>query len=367
MSTRRQFIQTSATLVAGSAALGACSADDGQASYADAVRTTWRHSTGEIAGPRALQRDLVRYATLAASSHNTQCWKFRLDDRLISILPDLSRRLPAVDPDDHHLFASLGCAAENLIHAAHAHGLMGEVRFDPAGEVVEVSLERTKPVTSPLFQAIPSRQSSRSTYDGRQLSSGDLKLLQEVAIGNGVNMLMLTGKGDIEKVLEYVVQGNTLQIENRAFVEELKGWIRFSDDEALRTRDGLFTRSTGNPVIPRWIGSPLFNLFFTPRKENDKYMKQVRSSAGIAVFVSDANDKARWVEAGRCYERFALQATALGVRTAFLNQPVEVSELRPQFGSYLGIGSRRPDLVVRFGYGPEMPRSLRRPVDTVMV
>jgi hypothetical protein len=27
------------------------------------------------------------------------------------ILPDLSRRCPAVDPDDHHLFVSLGCAA----------------------------------------------------------------------------------------------------------------------------------------------------------------------------------------------------------------------------------------------------------------
>ncbi|MCY7390333.1 MAG: Tat pathway signal protein, partial [Leptolyngbyaceae cyanobacterium CAN_BIN12] len=44
-------------------------------------------------------RELVRYATLAPSSHNTQCWKFRLDDRSISILPDLSRRCPVVDPD----------------------------------------------------------------------------------------------------------------------------------------------------------------------------------------------------------------------------------------------------------------------------
>jgi len=73
------------------------------------------------------------------------------------------------------------------------------------------------------------------------------------------------------------------------------------------------------------------------------------------------------VEVGRCYERFALQATALGVRSAMLNQPVEVSVLRPQLATVLGLGAQRPDLVVRFGRGPSLPRSLRRPVATVLV
>jgi hypothetical protein len=61
---------------------------------------------------------------------------------------------------------------------------------------------------------------------------------------------------------------------------------------------------------------------------------------------------------GRCYERFALQSAALGIRNAMLNQPVEVSTLRPQFAAFLGVGKRRPDLVVRFGRGPKLPSSL---------
>jgi hypothetical protein len=60
-------------------------------------------------------KELVRYATLAASSHNTQPWRFRVRPASITILPDYSRRCPAVDPDDSHLFKSLGCAAENLV------------------------------------------------------------------------------------------------------------------------------------------------------------------------------------------------------------------------------------------------------------
>jgi nitroreductase len=79
-------------------------------------------------------RELVRYATLAPSSHNTQCWKFRLEDRAISILLDLSRRCSVVDPDDHHLYVSLGCAAENLLQAAKAQGLSGQITFDDSGD-----------------------------------------------------------------------------------------------------------------------------------------------------------------------------------------------------------------------------------------
>jgi hypothetical protein len=107
-------------------------------------------------------------------------------------------------------------------------------------------------------------------------------------------------------------------------------------------------------------------MFFTPKSENDKYARHVRSSAGIAIFVSEVNDKAHWVEAGRCYERFALLSTVLGIRNAMLNQPVEVSALRPQFADYLGVESCRPDLIVRFGRGPRMPQSLRRTVQAVL-
>jgi hypothetical protein len=115
------------------------------------------------------------------------------------------------------------------------------------------------------------------------------------------------------------------------------------------------------------LGNLLFDLFFTPKSENDKYAKHVRSSAGIAIFVADDASPAQWVEVGRSYERFALQSAALGIRNAFLNQPVEVPALRPQFAGFLGFGNRRPDLVVRFGRGPKLPPSLRRPVQAVLV
>ena len=364
MITRRQFVLSA---VGSNAMLGLNGCSRGTAQYEEAVRTTWRHTDDAPVGDAALMRELVRYATLAASSHNTQCWKFRISNRAISILPDLSRRLAAVDPDDHHLYVSLGCAAENLLQAARANGFHGDARFNPSSnDALQITLEPTKAIASPLFDAIPKRQCTRAKFDGKRLSNGELALLEQAGTGNGVRVILLTEKNAMEKVLEYVVQGNTAQMNDPAFVSELKTWIRFSDAEALRHADGLFTKSSGNPVVPRWLGSPLFNLFFTPKNENEKYAEHVRSSAGIAIFVSEKSNKQNWLETGRCYERFALQATALNIRNAFLNQPVEVSALRAQFANYLGIGEQRPDLVVRFGRGPEMPRSLRRPIDSVM-
>ena len=110
----------------------------------------------------------------------------------------------------------------------------------------------------------------------------------------------------MEQVLDFVVAANTAQMNDCAFVAELKSWIRFGAEEAARTGDGLFAGATGNPALPRWLGSRMMELFFTPKSENECYARQVRSSAGIALFVSEASDRRHWVEAGRCYERFAL-------------------------------------------------------------
>lgn len=335
--------------------------------YQEAVNSIWRHSAGSFAERGAVLKDIVRYATLAPSGHNTQCWRFRIGDQAIHILPDLSRRTPVVDPDDHHLYVSLGCATENLIQAAAAHGFSAHPEVDAASGATTVALERAKAYESPLFEAIPYRQCTRNDFDGNPLSDEELRTLEAAGTGNGVRVLLLTEREAMEKVLEYVVQGNTMQVNDPAFVRELEHWIRFSDGEAMRTGDGLSARTVGSPPAPRWLGRFLFRAFFRAKPENDKQAHHIRSSAGIAVFVSEGDDTAHWAEAGRCYERFALQATAMGIRNAFINQPVEVPSLRADFASAFGLGDWRPDLVVRFGRGQAMLRSLRRPLEAVLL
>lgn len=312
-------------------------------------------------------RDLLRYATLAANGHNTQPWRFRLGERQIDILPDFARRTPVVDPDDHHLFVSLGCAAENFSLASAARGRPGRVRFDPsaAGSIV-FDFENGAMRPSTLFDAIPKRQSTRADYDGRAVDPTDLDRLASAASVPGVDLVLLTDCTQIDRLRDLVVTGNSAQMADAAFVRELKSWLRFNPRQALRTGDGLYSVASGNPALPDWLGQPAFDWLSTAASQNDVYSRQIRSSAGIAIFVGAGESPANWVAVGQACQRFALQATALGLKHAFINQPVEVASLRPDLAALVGLKGRRPDIVMRFGYGPTLPWSSRRPTAAVI-
>nr|WP_027058723.1 nitroreductase family protein [Mesorhizobium loti] len=312
--------------------------------------------------------DLIRYATLAANSHNTQPWQFKISDVGIEILPDMARQIAVVDPDNHHLFASLGCAAENLAIAGSARGKPGELSFSPANDgAVMFAFGGGTPVEPALFDAIPKRQSTRGDYDGKAVGSGDLQTLSAAATLSGVDLVLITDRPGIDRVRDLVVAGNNAQVADAAFVRELKTWLRFSPRQAMVTGDGLFSVSSGNPALPEWLGRVMFDLVFKAKAENEKYARQLASSAGVAVFVAQKEDREHWVLAGRACQRFALQATALGLKHAFINQPVEVAGLRPELATLVGLPGRRPDLVMRFGYGAALPFSARRPAESVIL
>lgn len=329
----------------------------GSASDYDAVTTATRANLPEMLE----MRDLIRYATLAPNGHNAQPWLFRIGENRIDILPDFTRRTPVVDPDDHHLFVSLGCAAENLALASAARGRPGTTVFDPASDgSIAFDFAAGRPVTTPLFDAIPRRQSTRAEFDGRPVSTADLQTLASATVMPGVDCILLTDRPQIDRVRDLVVSGNSTQMADPAFMRELRSWLRFNPRQAAEAGDGLYSVASGNPMLPSWIGLSAFDWLVTAKSENDKYAAQLRSSSGVAVFVAAKEDREHWVLVGRACQRFALQATALGLRHAFVNQPVEVPSLRPDLAALVGMPGRRPDIVMRFGYGPDLPFSARR-------
>jgi len=316
----------------------------------------------------ASDRDLILYATLAANGHNTQAWLFQADARGIDILPDFTRRTPVVDPDDHHLFASLGCAVENLALAAYAAGRGGGTLVDPAGDgAVPHEFGTSTGDGAALFDAIPLRQSTRSDYNGSPVSPADLRLLEAAAAMPGIDLVLITERLQIDQLRDLVIAGNTAQMADPAFVTELMHWLRFNPAAAMKTGDGLYSVASGNPALPDWLGPRIFDMVFTAQAENEKYARQINTSLGIVVFVAAQDNPEHWVQAGRACQRFSLQATALGLKTAYINQPVEVPGLRADLAALVGLPGRRPDIVMRFGRAAAMPMSARRPAEAVMV
>lgn len=313
-------------------------------------------------------RELIRLGSLAASSHNTQPWKFIVGDQTIRITPDFSRRCPVVDPDDAHLFKSLGCAAENIVHAAAAQGLRADVGRDEHLHALVIHLTPdSSRVETALARAIPSRQCTKSPYESSPLAPEQLAELARAGASDGVRVIFLTEQDQKSMVTEFVNRGNQAQLSDPDFRNELISWIRPNDRESLARGDGLSGRTTGQPSVPTWLARWLLPVVVRPKGQMKTDAANISASAGIAVFVTEDDGVAAWVEAGRCYERLALQATALHVRNAFINQPIEAASIRPEFERWLGLEDEHAQLMVRFGTGSEMPFSIRRPIDEVMV
>ena len=363
MNRRRVLIGAGATLALGAVGGVGWRASTGSRSDYDRLTARFRAPLTDAPPLTAL----IRYASLAASGHNTQPWRFRLSDGAIDILPDLSRRTPAVDPDDHHLFVSLGCAAENLRIAAAATGRPGELAVKADGRSLRYSFAHGDAQPDPLFAAIPARRSSRTLYDGRPIPANALTRLRQAATEPGVAVHLLIDRPSLDRMRDLVVAGNSAQMTDPAFMAELKQWLRFNPRSALRHGDGLFSAASGSPVLPDALGGLAFDQFFTAASENARYGAQIASSAAVAVFVAERSDPAHWIAVGRACQRLMLAATGLGLRHAFVNQPVEVAALRPALAALVGEGDKRPNLVLRLGYGPTLPLSPRRSVESVII
>jgi hypothetical protein len=336
--------------------------------YNEQVERTWDTPFQMESTPSAQARELIRYATLAPNGHNTQPWQFTAEGDTICILPDDFRRLAVVDPHDRALWISLGCALENLVIAAQSAGYESEITYPTPGAhyYISVQLRQTTVAGSnPLFDAIPDRQNTRSPYDGRPVPSADLERIESIPTEAGISLRVFTAADQIEAILEYIKAGDQRQYGDQAFIDELVHWIRFNKPEAFRTLDGLYTRCSGNPEIPRWLGR-LFVTTSSAGQQAQTDERNVRSSSGLLVLVSEQDDKRDWIDTGRVYERLALTLTTLGIKCAFLNQPIEVAELRAEFQSYLDLGTAQPQLLMRFGYAEPMPHSLRRPIEQVI-
>lgn len=344
-------------------------ASRGTNAYLEQANAIWTQSVKvENASTQPLL-ELVRLATLAPSGHNTQPWKFAIKEKAIRIFPDVTRRLPVVDPDEREMYISLGAALENLVIAVRAAGYECEVINFPAGEpeCLKVVLGRLgNGISDPYYDALTQRQCTRSEYESRSIPASDLQSLESTRVEEGISMSFYTGREEIEKLVEYIAEGDMKQYADEAYVKELVDWIRFNENEAVSSGDGLFSKCSGNPTAPRWLGKLFMNLS-SPKSMANKDAKITRSSAGMVIFASERDDKIAWVNMGRVYERFALRATSLNIKNAFMNQPVEAPELRTQLQSAMNLGNAKPQLLARFGYAPAMPRSLRRPLSEVFV
>jgi hypothetical protein len=318
----------------------------------------------------AKARAALKYAILAPSSHNSQPWLFRVLHTGIELHADRSRALPVVDPQDRELVISCGAALFNLRAALRNFGcaeatlplpdpaqpdLLARVQvkdgYDPSDE------ERA------LFQAIGRRRTFRFPFAPKAIPETLLQMLERAARLEGATLGVLRTDVTRDAIADLVARADRIQLADRPFRRELAAWMH---PNRTRSRDGMPGYALGLGEVASLTAPLAIRTFDVGRGQAAEHEALVRGSPVLAVFTTPGDTPGDWLAAGQALARVLLRAEVEGVSASFLNQPIEVPELRRQLQVLIG-EERVPQLLIRLGYGRRVRATPRRPVADVEI
>ncbi len=313
---------------------------------------------------------MLEYGMKAPSGHNTQPWKFKINKNNIEVYPNFEQELLIVDKSHRELFISLGCAVANICITANQLGYAyhREIIQKNNETFIRINLNKELVNKNILFQQIDKRQTNRSVYKNKLLSQDTIDKLRKLKINPPVSIYFYQkGTKDFNKLSDFVYEGNRILFSNKDFKSELLDWIRFNQKDIENNKDGLAYNVLGSPSLPKWIARPIVKSFLKPKSQNKSEKEKILSSSHLVLIATSDNDPKDWILAGEALELFFLKCTELGIAVAFCNQPCEVETLSQELRAEMNINNNYPMLLMRIGYSEEMPYSMRRPLEDVMI
>jgi iron-sulfur cluster repair protein YtfE (RIC family) len=309
----------------------------------------------------------VRFAVMAPSSHNSQPWLFRVAGETLELRADRTRGLPVVDPHDRELTISCG-AALFFLRAALRH--MGETASvdlipDPGDPDLLARVRLAEPVKATqderrLFWAMRTRRTNRRRYSKRLVPEDLLAELRRAAVEEGAWLDVIEG-GVREQLAKLVATADRRQSANPSFRRELASWVHPNREHAS---DGMPGSALGISNLVSNVGPLVLRTFDWGRGRAARDEQLALGSPVLAVLGTDGDDARDWLAAGQALGRVLLRATIDDLVSSFLNQPLEIDELRWEAAGLCGGGA--PQLVLRFGFAEEVAPTPRRPVDEVL-
>lgn len=306
---------------------------------------------------------LLRYAVQAPSSHNSQPWLFRAAGDLLELRPDRSRQLPVVDPHGRELVMSCATALFHLRTAISHYGYepLVEVLPDSADPDllarVGLGAERKPTYAEKLtFWAIAARHTNRHPFDERALPESLLARLERVAEAEGAWLALVSDAGDRRALAKLVAEADRRHFHDRRYRRELGSWVR---GRRAPTRDGLPARALGVPRTFSFATPFALRTFNLGGRAAARDVSLAEHAPVLAVVGTTRDDARDWLAAGQALDAVLLEATAAEVSASFLNQPIEIDDLRAQVGALLGVDGY-PQALVRLGYGPAVEGTPRR-------
>jgi hypothetical protein len=221
---------------------------------------------------------------------------------------------------------------------------------------------KAKPEEEMLFDAIMKRRTNRMPFEPRQVPEELLIELEAMATQEEAGLCIIRLDEDRNKVADLIAEADRIQMADRRFRRELAAWIH---SNRTSTRDGLPGYAFGYGNLASFVAPLLVRTFDVGRGQAAKDRQLATGSPVLAVLGTDRDDSSGWLSAGQALSRVMLRACADGVSASFLNQPIELPELRVKLSQLLG-REGHPQLMLRMGYGPKIKPTPRRTIMEIL-
>jgi nitroreductase len=312
----------------------------------------------------------VRYAILAPSTHNTQPWLFQIHGNVLELYADLTRALPVVDPDHRELIISCGAALFHLRLAIRYFGYSSRVETfpEPADSNLLARLhlgfkDDTEAADILLFNAIPKRRTNRLEFRNEAVPTALLSVLCGFAAQEGAWLKIVEGEEARYAVADLVAEADRIQWAGKPFRRELAAWLHPNRADAS---DGIPGYAQGPNGLPAYAGPMVIKTFDLGKRRSSADWDVALYSPVLAVLGTDANTPQDWLQTGQALANLLLRARVEDVWASYLNQPIELPELRPRLAELIKPGSC-PQILLRLGFGDEVKPTPRRPVQEVIL
>lgn len=272
-------------------------------------------------------QNIITYGSLAPNSHNAQMWKVSADTvhNIIEIELDSNRLLPQVDPINREAWISCGAFAQNCIFAAQSYQYECEFSFD--GDRISLSLYPSKQIYfEPCFDLIKKRKTIRKPFSKKPIAD---KLIDEIkSLSSQIHYIPNTAN-EFDTIVYFSQNANIQQMNDKAKMQELADWMRFSDNEFRQKQDGLSLRNLGMNSFERFV----FRLFVNRNNFAGKNLLQKQSintanklypeCAGYLIITSENQSVSEWIEAGMLLQKIWLFCVENGISVHPMSQVIE--------------------------------------------
>lgn len=307
-------------------------------------------------------RSALMLAVKAPSVHNTQPWRWRVGDSSVHLYVDRRLHLPHTDPDARDLMLSCGAALNHCQIGFAALGWRADVhRFpnpDDPDHVAALELHRhsAADVDIALAAAIPRRRTDRRRYGSSKVAPADLALLTTRAAAAGVTLRQID---DLSALRRIVSEAARRHAADHGYAAEIASW------------SGRYAAAAGVPArsAPKADGSISARSFAGARLSQPVGSEAETDNAVVlALGTDDDSDLAR-LRAGEATSLVLLTATALGLSSCPITEPLEIEQTRAAVRAEVFDGGLHPQMLLRIGWGllgaDPLPPTPRRAISDI--